>query len=187
MEILKEIATKVGFTAFVVAVIIFIIFITYLIKLFFKYRKEIKNTIDTWVEKENKRKELAKTVQANQSQIIKLQNDIISLKDEIKQFKDNRVHDREQSLEIQKNLTSSITSIFDILGEMKKNEEERQKAKLKDRIGELYSHFHQTQKWDHMEKERMRDLIVAYEQAGGLNSFVHEKVEPESYTWELID
>ena len=38
-----------------------------------------------------------------------------------------------------------------------------------------------------MEKERMRDLIDAYEKSNGLNSFVHDTVQPESYTWELID
>lgn len=187
MELLKDIIEKVGFTAFSIAIIIFIAFTVYLVKLLFKYREEIKKIVDNRVEKENKRKEMCDSIQRHQNQIIKLQDDIISLKDEIKQFKDNRIHDREQSLEIQNRLNDSITSIFKILGDMKEKEEERQRAKLKDRIGELYAHFHSTQKWTHMEKERMRDLIDAYEKSNGLNSFVHDTVQPESYTWELID
>lgn len=37
-----------------------------------------------------------------------------------------------------------------------------------------------------MEEEALRDLIKQYESNGGLNSFVHDKVEPESYTWKLV-
>lgn len=177
MEILKEIATKVGFTAFVVAVIIFMIFITYLVKLFFKYRKEIKNTIDTWVEKENKRKELTKTVQANQSQIIKLQNDIISLKDEIKQFKDNRIHDREQSLEIQKQITVSMTKLTDAINRIEEFNATKegqlnnliiaQKEILAEKINEKYKYYLSIDGIPEDEYDEFVSLHEAYKGTGG--------------------
>ena len=177
MEILKEIATKVGFTAFVVAIIIFVIFIGYLVKLFFKYRKEIKKTVDTWVEKENKRKELVKTVQSNQNQIIRLQNDIISLKDEIKQFKDNRVHDREQSFEIQKQLTASMTKLTDAINRIEEfnTTKERQldnliaaqKEMLAEKINEKYKYYLSIDGIPEDEYDEFVSLHAAYKSTGG--------------------
>ena len=38
-----------------------------------------------------------------------------------------------------------------------------------------------------MEKEAFDGLIEEYEEAGGNNSFVHDIVMPESYTWELVE
>ena len=95
--------------------------------------------------------------------------------------------DREQSFEIQKQLTSAISLLTQKIDTMIADEKERQRAKLKDRIGEMYGYYHEKQEWNHMQKEALDDLITAYENAGGLNSYVHDIVQPESYTWKLID
>lgn len=180
MDWLLELASKVGGSVFIIAFIIFLAFIFYIIGLLVKHRKNIKGAIESWIEREKEKEELKKTVEQHKE-------DIEALKRKTDTYCDNRVHDREQSFVIQKQLNTAIETLSQKLDDMTERENERQRAKLKDRIGEMYSYFHESQKWNHMQKEALTDLITAYEKAGGLNSYVHEIVQPESYTWELID
>lgn len=129
----------------------------------------------------------------------------------IKQFADNRVHDREQSFKIQKELTDSQNEISKTLNELGKKidkmkqdtderfernesrqkenerkENERVQAELKDKISDSYRRYHEKRVINDMELEALKGLIKTYEAYGGKNSFVHSKVEPEMYTWEVI-
>lgn len=91
--------------------------------------------------------------------------------------------------EIKSGISGIVSSLNDIEEKRALEEEQRKETKrseLKDRIGDLYRHYNQTQEWNYMEEESLRDLIKEYEANGGLNSFVHDRVEPESYTWRLI-
>lgn len=120
---------------------------------------------------------------------------------EIDTFKTNRIHDREQSFEIQEQLTerqeridNSLIDIKDIVNnlvvtiqDMQEKSDSKDRAKLKDRISQSYRFYHKEQKWTSMDKESFNDLIRSYEAAGGKNSFVHSTCEPESETWEVID
>ena len=119
-------------------------------------------------------------------------------------FADNRIKDRAQSFQIQKELidaqkqiSASLESVEKKLDQMKidtderfKRSEEKQndriKAELKDKIGNYYRYYHSKQKISHMELEALEDLIKAYYSAGG-NGFVKNLVEPELYCWEITD
>lgn len=118
---------------------------------------------------------------------------------------DNRVHDREQSLTIQRELTDAQNklseSIFNIskkIDDMKRNTDERFmeserknnkriRAELKDKISQSYRYYHELGKINDMELEALEDLIEEYEEADGKNSFVHSVVQKEMYTWEKIE
>lgn len=132
--------------------------------------------------------------------------DVISeTQKEIKQFSENRVHDREQSLRIQKeltdaqnNLSESISLISEKIDNMqnktdlrfKESEEKNNKrvrAELKDKIGKSYRYYHEIGAINDMELEALEDLIEEYEAANGENSFVHSVVQKEMYTWKKID
>lgn len=117
---------------------------------------------------------------------------------DIKTFTDNRVHDREQSLEIQEKWTDKIDCVFNRLDEMQKQTDERfaqSEAKtnkrvqsdIKERIAQSYRRYDKTKKISHMELEALGDLIDTYESFGGKNSFVHSVVQKEMYTWELTE
>lgn len=124
---------------------------------------------------------------------------------DINSFLDSRVHDREQSLSIQKELTvsqerisESINSLSDKLAEMQKNTNKRFKendekqnkrvqAELKDKIGQSYRYYHGLKKINDIELETLEGLIQTYEDYGGTNSFVHSLVQKEMYTWEHVD
>ena len=130
-----------------------------------------------------------------------MEKEIESLKAEMQTYKENRIHDREQSFEIQKQLTErqeiingSLVDIKDIVNnlaitiqDMQEKSDSQERAKLKDRISQSYRYYHKEQKWTSMDKESFNDLIRSYESAGGKNSFVHSTCEPESETWEIID
>lgn len=118
---------------------------------------------------------------------------------------ENRLHDRQQSFGIQKELTDaqkelalSLASISKKLDNMQRSTDERfleseQKnnkrirAELKDKISRSYRYYHSLGKINDMELEALEDLIEEYESADGENSFVHSVVQKEMYTWEKAD
>ena len=162
-----------------------------------KYRKKI---IDLWNYMYSRRKNKEDFYQS----IKNAQEEIKETKTEIKQIIDNRIHDREQSFKIQKELTDaqkelaqSITSLSQKIDEMQHDTNERFlaseeknnkriRAELKDRIGQSYRYYHEKQKINDMEFEALEDLIASYESANGENSFVHSVVQKEMYTWEKV-
>ena len=127
------------------------------------------------------------------------------MQNEIKQFYGNRIKDREQSLEIQKELkdsqkeiSDSVITISKKIDRMKEdtdkrfieNEEKQNKkeqAKIKAEISNRYSIYHERQWLTNIEFEALEGLISTYESFGGLNSFVHSIVQKEMYTWKKID
>ena len=120
------------------------------------------------------------------------------VRSDIKAFTDNRVHDREQSLGIQKEWTNKIDGICHVLDEMQKNTDERfaqseektnkrVQSDIKERIAQSYRRYDKAKKISRMELEALEDLIDTYENFGGKNSFVHSIVQKEMYTWELDD
>lgn len=147
---------------------------------------------------ENIKEELCAFISEIKVSMLKTQN-------EIKQFSENRVHDREQSFKIQKeltdsqnNLAESLSSISEKIDKMqhttdlrfKESEEKNNKrirAELKDKISQSYRYYHELGKINDMELEALEDLIEEYEEADGQNSFVHSVVQKEMYTWEKID
>ena len=119
-------------------------------------------------------------------------------------FADNRIKDRAQSFQIQKELidaqkqiSASLESVEKKLDQMKidtdrrfKESEEKQdsrvRAELKDKIGNLYRYYHSKGEISMMEFEALEDLIKEYYKIKG-NGFVHSTVEPEMYTWKIVE
>ena len=134
-----------------------------------------------------------------------LSNFMTEVKSDIKQFTDNRVHDRSQSLQIQKELTNAQLSLTENVREisekidiMQKSTNERfalseeknnkrVQAEIKEKIAQLYRRHNLSKKITFMELEALEDLIETYENFGGKNSFVHSAVQKEMYTWEVTD
>ena len=119
-------------------------------------------------------------------------------------FADNRIKDRAQSFQIQKELidaqkqiSASLESVEKKLDQMKidtdrrfKESEEKHdariRAELKDKIGSLYRIYHNRGKITRIEFEALEELINAYYASGG-NSFIKRCVEPEMYTWQIVE
>lgn len=119
-------------------------------------------------------------------------------------YDDNRVKDRAQSFQIQKELinaqtkiSSSVEIIEKKIDQMKAEtderfkkseakQDERVRAELKDKIGNLYRYYHSKGEITSMEFEALEDLIKAYYKVNG-NGFVKNTVEPELYKWKLVD
>ena len=114
------------------------------------------------------------------------------------------MHDRRQSLAIQKELTDAQKRLSDSLSDISRKidalqqstderfiESERKnnkriRAELKDKISQSYRYYHSLGKINDMELEALEDLMEEYESADGKNSFVHSVVQKEMYTWEKI-
>lgn len=161
-------------SAVVSAICVIILFIfLWFIGWCLKNRKDIIDIFNGWVKRRQKKDELIKMVYDSQKKI--------------SEYADNRIHDREQSLIIQKQLTDAIEMILSRLDSMEEKDNKRTRAEMKDKIAQQYRYYHEKQEWNDMEKEAFDDLIEEYEAAKGKNSFVHSVVQPESYLWKIID
>lgn len=156
----------------------------------FKNRKVISEFFNDLYNRRKNKEELLQTIKDNQT--------------DIKTIMENRVHDREQSLSIQKELTEaqnklseSLSNISKKIDDMQHNTDERFReserknnkrirAELKDKISQSYRYYHSLGKINDMELEALEDLIEEYESAEGQNSFVHSVVQKEMYTWEKV-
>lgn len=172
-------------------IIISIVLLFFICWIVFKNRETIKNFFDGLYNSRKNKEDLLKTIHENQA--------------EIKQIMENRLHDREQSFSIQKELTNaqkelsdSISVISKKIDDMQQNtnkrfeESERKnnkriRAELKDKISQSYRYYHSLGKINDMELEALEDLIEEYESAEGENSFVHSVVQKEMYTWEKVN
>ena len=123
---------------------------------------------------------------------------LIKTAEEMKQYSENRIQDRQQSLQIQKELTDSIANISKKLDQMQcitnerfqrseQKNNKRIRAELKDKISQSYRYYHALGKINDMELEALEDLIEEYEEADGENSFVHSVVQKEMYAWNKCD
>lgn len=115
-----------------------------------------------------------------------------ALHEEMTVYSTNRVNDRRQSLEIQKELTGSQNKLTDKVDDicrklidMEKKENKRVQSEIKERIAQSYRQYNETKQISPMELEALEDLIETYEAHGGENSFVHSVVQKEMYTWEV--
>lgn len=115
-----------------------------------------------------------------------------ALHDEMTTYSANRINDRKQSLEIQKELTDSqnkltnkVDDICKKLIDMEEKENKRVQSEIKERIAQSYRQYNETKQISSMELEALEDLIETYEAHGGENSFVHSVVQKEMYTWEV--
>lgn len=115
-----------------------------------------------------------------------------ALHDEMTVYSNNRVNDRKQSLEIQKELTDSQNKLTDKVDDickklidMEEKENNRVQSEIKERIAQSYRQYNASKQISYMELEALEDLIKTYEAHGGENSFVHSVVQKEMYTWEV--
>lgn len=176
-------------------------------KQIFAFKKNYKQKIIEQ-EQEKKDRELERKVTfENQENIITLQKTMINLQDCFNVLKEtqNRMEtDNREHWEISKNvrgnfaedittLKNGVTYITDQIDKIERDKEKEmeekrstKRAEIKHTIGTLYREYRQKGEWDYMQEDTLRDLIKEYEANGGDNSFVHEKVIPESYTWNLI-
>ena len=114
-----------------------------------------------------------------------------ALHEEMTAYSNNRVNDRRQSLEIQRELTDSQNKLTDKVDDicrklidMEEKENKRVQSEIKERIAQSYRQYNETKQISYMELEALEDLIETYEAHGGENSFVHSVVQKEMYTWE---
>ena len=171
-------------------VLVALVFLIFFCWIAIKNRKVISDFFNDLYNRKKNKEELLQTIKDNQT--------------DIKAIMENRIHDREQSFAIQKELTDaqnklseSLSSISQKIDDMQRNTDERFKeserknnkrirAELKDKISQSYRYYHSLGKINDMELEALEDLIEEYESADGKNSFVHSVVQKEMYTWEKI-
>ena len=70
---------------------------------------------------------------------------------------------------------------------MEERNSKTKRAEIKEKIERIYRECHPAMMCTDMQLEALKDLIEEYEEHGGVNSFVHSKVEPEMFEWQVIE
>lgn len=116
---------------------------------------------------------------------------------EVKKYQEYRIHDRQQSFQIQKQLTDSIQAIAEkqsqLNEQLRKLDERSRKYELSSTRSELlkqYRYFANEQinpmlAWTEMEKHAFDDQFESYILSGG-NSFLVSVIQPEMEKLEVI-
>lgn len=86
-----------------------------------------------------------------------------------------------------KNLVNVVHSLSDKIDEEQKRVKECKQAELKNQIKQIYHKCYKKKEITHMDWNTLEDLIAQYEEAGGMNSFVHTRVQKEMYTWNEVE
>ena len=131
---------------------------------FLSNRKDIKELWDSWYQRRKRKDELL--------------NMLLNDHDRMGEYENNRIHDREQSFEIQRQLVDAQTNLAEQLktvsfqiSEMQRKTDERFaeseeknnkriRAELKDKIMRAYRIYHERQSWNEMEKEALGGGIL---------------------------
>lgn len=102
-----------------------------------------------------------------------MKNTITETQKEIKQFAENRLHDREQSLQIQKDLTDSIKNIMEYNSTKDKQISDlmaAQREVLADKINEKYKYYISIDGIPEDEVDEFTNMHNAYKRVGGNHS-----------------
>lgn len=131
----------------------------------------LMNAIETIKEiQETHSKDKKEVIQKNNNLEKVLSDFMIEVRNEIKKFTDNRIHDREQSLEIQKELTDSIKTVVDTQTERDDKIDALicgSKELLGSTIDQLYSRYISLNGVPENEVDELDDIFQAYKRLNG--------------------
>lgn len=136
---------------------------------FFIYKKKIKPSLKSYVESQERE-------QARKEEFERHAKEIGELKQGYSDF--------HQAIG---DLDDKLNRLSDMVEELKERTNAQERTRLKGSISRLYRECHQNKQWTQMQKDVMEDMIQSYEECGGGNSFVHEIVQKEIYSWKIID
>ena len=107
----------------------------------------------------------------------------------IEELKKDTAEQKEQlkaTIEKFEAMQSSITCLQQQVTEMQRKADQNEMSRLSDRIVQAYRYYKEKKCWTEMEKWAFNNLVESYKNSGG-DSFVDEKVVPESYTWVVVN
>lgn len=84
-------------------------------------------------------------------------------------------------------LKASISKVSVQVKTMQDKQDETERNRLRDRIGQGYRYYEAKGEWTRLEQEAFEGLIQSYEAAGGTNGKVHQVIIPASLKWKVID
>lgn len=194
-DLFIEITRKANASALMLILIIILATLLFAIKFAFHNRKSLYEWLVSYITRKKEMNEAIKMVYKNTKELEQQ-------KQKMQEYENNRVRDRQQSFQkqkdlmeaiqnrtdsIHKELSQEITALSDKLDVMSRDAKQRAQADLKEKLREKYQEYKKEKKWNDMEREGFMGLISEYENAGGYNSFVHTIILPDVETWEVID
>ena len=152
----------------------------------YKFKDNIKAFLEEYRQEENKKEEWKNTITTHTTEIenLKAHHD-----KDIKQFYENQLSYRQQSLDKQEEITKQFNEInvkIDALTKLiNEHHEETNRLKrneLREKLLTSYRHFtslesNPAQEWNEMEAEAFWHVYGDYEKLGG-NGFIHSTVKP---------
>lgn len=189
-----ELAQEVTGIQFIMA----LLFIIALIVLAMTQKQKLLKYLNKWRKTKNEEEDFHALVYGLKNSMIELGKKIEENRTE---RENERTHDREDSRKIHEEMykvmnrqsaqiekqSEQIEELKNItLGIQKKNSETK-RAEIKEKIERIYRECHPAMTCTDMQLETLKELIDQYEKHGGDNSFVHNTVQKEMYSWHVIN
>jgi hypothetical protein len=147
--------------------------------------KEKRETRELLTQNSNQLAQLVQDFEEDHELLLETSNELKELKKsektDIENFKNNRIHDREQSFEIQRQLTDAIDKINDSLGYMRQESIDREIARIRWDILKFATDISNGKKASRESYDFISKLYMRYEQlleeTGQENGLVDESVK----------
>ena len=117
----------------------------------------------------------------------KVEQNQINRDKELLHYRDDSRKIRDEMYKVMNSQSEQIKSLTDTVKTMEERNSKTKRAEIKEKIERIYRECHPNMTCTDMQLEALKDLIEEYEEHGGINSFVHTKVEPEMYEWQVIE
>ena len=152
----------------------------------YKFKDRIKEVLEDYREKENRKEDILNMINNHESQIVALKQ---HHEDDMRLHYNKQLQYREQSLEKQamidcqfKDVNDKIDSLTDLIKNHYEETKRLKRNELRDKLISSYRYFTSTEHnpdhcWNEMEAEAFWHLFSDYEAMDG-NGFMHKTVKP---------
>lgn len=170
--------------------IIALILIVTLVVVLISQKNHISKVLNKWRKEQNEEEDFKQLVYDLKDSIEQLSKKVDQNQkdrnEELLQYRDDSRKIREEMYKVMNRQSEEIKNLTQTIGVMRDKQSKTKRAELKEKIERIYRECSPTSTCTEMAFETLRELIEEYEEHGGVNSFVHSKVEKEMYEWEIV-
>ena len=105
---------------------------------------------------------------------------------ELLKYRDDSRKIRDEMYKVLREQSEKISELTDTTLKIQEKNSKTKRAEIKEKIERIYRECSPTETCTDMAFETLKELIEEYEEHGGVNSFVHTKVQPEMYKWKVV-
>lgn len=182
MELLEKVSAVDLIFAIILVIVVCILLAT--------QKKKIAKHLNKWRKDKNEEEDFHSLVYSLKTSIEELSTKVDTNQQnrdaELLKYRDDSKKIRDEMYKEMREHSKSIENLKDTVLKIQEKNSKTKRAEIKEKIERIYRECSPTETCTDMAFETLKELIEEYEEHGGVNSFVHTKVQPEMYRWKVV-